>query len=229
MNENLGRQHCEDEISLSTKSQCSMSTRQYDSRITGSENCDNPEITIEFHSFLLPHLPPPTPPPRNTFFLILSLSLSPSDGSITGAMLRELLQPSLSGCVSSNVRVELSNLLTMQEKGKKENEEKKSLWSPNDARWEPSCAKFRRVFLPSFLSCGPRTPIYRHSHIGPLCMAEPKQLCSAEKKWQQQNKEINKQINKHIREAYFFANARIRTFLCAICRKWTVELDLECT
>lgn len=131
-----------------------------------------------FHTY-----PPPTPPPpRNTFFLILSLSLSPSDGSITGAMLRELLQPSLSGCVSSNVRVELSNLLTMQEKGKKENEEKKSLWSPNDARWEPSCAKFRRVFLPSFLSCGPRTPIYRHSHIGPLCMAEPKQLCSAEKK-----------------------------------------------
>lgn len=68
-----------------------------------------------FHTY-----PPPTPPPRNTFFLILSLSLSPSDGSITGAMLRELLQPSLSGCVSSNVRVELSNLLTMQEKGKKE-------------------------------------------------------------------------------------------------------------
>lgn len=66
----------------------------------------------------------PPHPPRNTFFLILSLSLSPSDGSITGAMLRELLQPSLSGCVSSNVRVELSNLLTMQEKGKKENEEK---------------------------------------------------------------------------------------------------------
>ncbi len=141
-------------------------------------------------------------------FLILSLS----DGSITGAMLRELLQPSLSGCVSSNVGVELSNLLTMQEKRKREGGGKKSLWSPNDARWEPSCAKCRRVVLPCFLSCGPRTPIYRQSHIGPFCMVGPKQLCSAEKKWQQQNKEINKHINKHIRKAYFCANARIRTF-----------------
>lgn len=35
-------------------------------------------------------------------------------------MLRELLQSSLSGCVSSNARVELSNLLTMQEKEKRE-------------------------------------------------------------------------------------------------------------
>lgn len=74
-----------------------------------------------FHTYLLLLC---LTPPYNTFFLILFLSLSPSDGSITGAMLRELLQPSLSGCVSSNVRVELSNLLTMQEKGKKENEEK---------------------------------------------------------------------------------------------------------
>lgn len=44
-------------------------------------------------------------------------------------MLRELLQPSLSGCVSSNVRVEPSNLLTMQEKGKR-GEGKKRLSGP---------------------------------------------------------------------------------------------------
>ena len=54
----------------------------------------------------------------NTLFH--SLTLAPSDGSITGAMLRELLQPSLSGCVSSNVRVEPCNLLTVQEKGTRE-------------------------------------------------------------------------------------------------------------
>lgn len=83
--------------------------------------------------------------PLHALFLFLT------DGSITGAMLRELLQPSLSGCVSSNVRVELSNMLTKQERGKREGG-KKSLWSPNDARWEPSCAKFRRVVLPCFPS-----------------------------------------------------------------------------
>lgn len=127
---------------------------------------------------------------------MLSLSLSPSDGSITGAMLRELLKLSLSGCVSSNVRVEPSNLLTMQEKGeRKGGGGKESLCSPNDAHWEPSCAKFHRMVLPCFLSCGPRTPIYRQSHIGPFCMVGPKQLCSAE--MTQQHKEINKQINKH--------------------------------
>lgn len=128
-------------------------------------------ILSRFHIYLLlVHSPSP----------VLPFSLLLSDGSITGAMLRELLQPSLSGCVSSNVRVELSNLLTMQER-ERENEEKNPLWSPNDARWEPSCAKFCRVVLPCFLSCGPRTPIYRQSHIGPFCMAGPKQLCSAEK------------------------------------------------
>lgn len=120
--------------------------------------------------------------------LTFTLSLSISDGSITGAMLRELLQPSLSGCVSSNVRAELSNLLTMQEK-RKERRRKKSFWSPNDARREPSCAKFCRVVLPCFLSCGPRTPIYRQSHIGPFCMVGPKQLRSAEK---HDNNKINK-------------------------------------
>lgn len=64
-----------------------------------------------------------------SLFSLLSLCLSLSDGSITGAMLRELLKLSLSGCVSSNLRVEPSNLLTMQEKGKREGGEK-SLTGP---------------------------------------------------------------------------------------------------
>lgn len=97
-------------------------------------------------------------------------------------------------------------------KKEKKMREKISLWSPNDARWEPSCTKFHLVVLLCFLSCGPRTPIYRQSHIGPFCMVGPKQLCSAENIWQQQNKEINKQINIPIRKAYFFENAQIRTF-----------------
>lgn len=140
-----------------------------------------------------------------------SLSLSVSDGSITGAMLRELLQPSLSGGVSSNVGAELSNLLTMQEK-RKETRRKKSFWSPNDTRREPSCAKFCRVALPCFLSRGPRTPIYRQSHIGLFCMVWPKQLRSAEKHVNNKIK-INKQINKQLISS---------DFLFAICRKWTI-------
>lgn len=106
-----------------------------------------------FHTYLpSPFFPLFSLPPSPT----LSFSFSPSpflsDGSITGAMLRELLQPSLSGCVSSNVGVEPCNLLTMQEKGKERRggKKKKSLRSPNDARREPSCAKFRRVVLPCF-------------------------------------------------------------------------------
>lgn len=35
---------------------------------------------------------------------------------------------------------------------------------------------------PRFISRGPRTPIFRHSHIGLFCMVGPKQLPSAEKK-----------------------------------------------
>lgn len=54
-----------------------------------------------------------------------------SDGSITGAMLRELLKLSLSGCVSSNVRLEPSNLLTVQEKRGREEKVSPPLSSPS--------------------------------------------------------------------------------------------------
>lgn len=69
-------------------------------------------------SFLRSHPPPPllllhlVPGLQALLLPLLRLS----DGSITGAMLRELLKLSLSGCVSSNVRLEPSNLLTVQEK-----------------------------------------------------------------------------------------------------------------
>lgn len=76
-------------------------------------------------------------------------SLPSSDGSITGAMLRELLKLSLSVCVSSNVQAEPSNLLTTQEKKKANEEEKQSLRSPNDARWEPSSARFCWAAFPT--------------------------------------------------------------------------------
>lgn len=117
-----------EEISLSMERHSSTSAHRYGSRITDSQNCDSPEITIEFHSFLLSHQPPSLFPvfPPSPASPVVSFSFSLSDGSITGAMLRELLQPSLSGCVSSNVRVELSNLLTMQEKGKREGGKKVS-------------------------------------------------------------------------------------------------------
>lgn len=78
-------------------------------------------LSPRFHTYLPSPFPLVLPTSlSDALFLILSLSPSLSDGSITGAMLRELLQPSLSGCVSSNVRVEPCNLLTMQEKGKRE-------------------------------------------------------------------------------------------------------------
>lgn len=97
---------------------------------SSSQVCHRFEITIEFQSFIQTYpvlLPPPLPSP---------------DGSITGAMLRELLKLSLSVCVSSSVQAEPSNLLTTQEKKRANEEEKHSLLSPNDARWEPSSARF---------------------------------------------------------------------------------------
>lgn len=63
-----------EEISLRTERHLNTSVHRY-----SSQNCDSPEITIEFHSFLLPHLPPPpyllSPSLSNPLFLILSLSL----------------------------------------------------------------------------------------------------------------------------------------------------------
>lgn len=98
------------------------SSRQYGSGVkTGSgRKCDSSEITIEF---------PASSPLLLLLFLLLlvpslqALLLAPlclSDGSITGAMLRELLKLSLSGCVSSNVGPEPPNLLTVQEKRARE-------------------------------------------------------------------------------------------------------------
>lgn len=88
------------------------------SKIRSFPTYDVLEITTAFDSFPPSHSAvsfPCSPSLPGPLFLILSCT----DGSITGATLRELLQPSLSGCVSSNVRALLSNLLTMQEKGER--------------------------------------------------------------------------------------------------------------
>lgn len=71
----------------------------------------SPLLLLRFLLFLLlvPSLPALLLPP-----------LCLSDGSITGAMLRELLKLSLSGCVSSNVGLQPPNLLAVQEKRERE-------------------------------------------------------------------------------------------------------------
>lgn len=136
------------------------------------------------------HYPVPRPP-----------SLPSSDGSITGAMLRELLKLSLSVCVSSNVQAEPSNLLTTQEKKKANEEEKQSLRSPNDARWEPSSARFCWAALPTpapvlFLAA----PGLRFSDAAILGLSAwwgPSSCLQQKKKSQQPNREINKEIKEH--------------------------------
>lgn len=92
------------------------SSRQYGSGVkTGSgRKCDSSEITIEFPAFSPLFLPLFLLKPSLQALLLPPLCLS--DGSITGAMLRELLKLSLSGCVSSIVGLEPPNLLTVQEK-----------------------------------------------------------------------------------------------------------------
>lgn len=76
-------------------------SRRYGGRITGSWKCDSSEITIEFPAFSPTSF---SSTPRLSVFKLRFLPpLCLSDGSITGAMLRELLKLSLSGCVSSNV------------------------------------------------------------------------------------------------------------------------------
>lgn len=115
-------------------------------------------------------LPPPLPSP---------------DGSITGAMLRELLKLSLSVCVSSSVRVEPSNLLTTQEK-REPTSRKSILFAPQmtpagSHRLLDSAGRLSPP-PPQFISRGPRTLIFRRSHIGLFCMVGPKQLPSAQKK-----------------------------------------------
>lgn len=84
---------------------------------SSSQVCHCFEITIEFQSFIQTY-PVLLPPPF----------LSP-DGSITGAMLRELLKLSLSVCVSSSVQAEPSNLLTTQEK-RERTRRKSTLFAP---------------------------------------------------------------------------------------------------
>lgn len=143
-------------------------------------------------SFLRSH-----PPPLLLLHLVPGLQalllplLRLSDGSITGAMLRELLKLSLSGCVSSNVRLEPSNLLTVQEKrGREEKVSPPPL--PLPTQMMPTGSHRALNFAgrpphptpsppPRFLSHGPQTPIYRRSHIGPFCLVGPEQLHSAEK------------------------------------------------
>lgn len=125
------------------------------------------EITIEFQSFIEMYpvlLPPPLPSP---------------DGSITGATLRELLKLSLNVCVSSSVRADPSNLLTTQEK-REPTRRKSSLFAP---QMTPTGShRLLDSAGPQFISRGPRTLIFRHSHIGLFCMVGPKQLPSAQKK-----------------------------------------------
>lgn len=146
--------------------------------------------------------------PSSSFFLLvhsLQALLLPrlclSDGSITGAMLRELLKLSLSGCVSSNVGLQPPNLLTVQEKRERRRKRmggrKKSrrLVPPSPTHMTPTGSHRALNFAgrplfaplsppPRFLSHGPQTPIYRRSHIGPFCLVGPEQLHSAEKRQQ---------------------------------------------
>lgn len=154
--------------------------RRYGGRITGSWKCDSSEITIEFPAFSPTSF---SSTPRLSVFKLRFSPLCLSDGSITGAMLRELLKLSLSGCVSSNVSARAFQ--PAHRAGKRKERRRGGGESlpgpPNDARWEPSHAKFCWVVFPRFLSRGPQTPIYRQSHIGPFCLVGPEQLHSAEK------------------------------------------------
>lgn len=138
--------------------------------ITASHNCDSPEIKIEFHSFPLAHLPPSPS-------LLLSLwrlnNRCHAKRAVT-AVPEWLCQQQRWGWAFQPAH--------RAGKIKGEVEEKESLWSPNDARWEPSGTKFCRVVPPFFLPRGPRTPIYRHSHIGPFCMAGPRAAVFSRKK-----------------------------------------------
>lgn len=202
-------------MSFSTEERSGASAQQWSRRISSTQNSSSPEITIEFHSspaFTLSSLPCTSLSPSPSLSVSLTLLLSLSDGSITGAMLRELLQPSLSGCVSSNVRVELSNLLTMQEKGKGEGRGKISpvpKWCPLGAivsLISPGGSPCFFFFLVALDSDLPTEPYWGFLHGGSQAAV------FSRKKKCQQNKEINKQINKHIRKAYFAAGAWIRTF-----------------
>lgn len=125
-----------------------------------------------------------------------------SDGSITGAMLRELLKLSLSGCVSSNVRLEPSNLLTVQEKrGREEKVSPPPLPLPTQMMPTGSHRALNfagRAPPPHPLVFCLMAPRLRFTDGAILVLSAWWGLSSCiQQKKQATNKEINKEISKH--------------------------------